>query len=43
MQQQMAVASSQTKELLELSQRFTRQTIESVNAAASRSFETMKR
>ena len=43
MQQQMAVASSQTKELFEISQRLTRQTMESVNAAATRSFETLKR
>ena len=43
MQQQMAIASSQTKELFELSTRMTRLAIESVNAAASRSFEQMKR
>lgn len=42
-QQQMAAASSQTKELFELSAKMTRQAIESVNAAASRSFETLKR
>lgn len=43
MQQQMAIASSQTKELFELSTRVTRQTIESMNAAAARSFEQFKR
>ena len=43
MQQQMAAASSQTKELFELSTRMTRQAIESVNAAAARSFDSFKR
>ena len=43
MQQQMAIASSQTKELFELSTRMTRQAIETVNAVATRSFEQMKR
>ncbi len=43
MQQQMAAASSQTKELFELSTRVTRQAIEGVNAAASRSFDQLKR
>jgi phasin len=43
MQQQMAIASSQTKELFELSTRVTRQAFESVNAAANRSFEQFKR
>ena len=43
MQQQMAAATSQTKELFELSTRMTRQAIESVNAAAARSFEQFKR
>ena len=42
-QQQMAIASSQTKELVELSTRVTRQAIESVNAAAARSFDQFKR
>lgn len=42
-QQQMAAASSQTKELFELSAKMTRQAIESVNAAAARSFDTLKR
>ena len=43
MQQQMAIASAQTKELFEISTRMTRQAMESVNAAATRSFEQMKR
>lgn len=43
MQQQMAIASSQTKELVELSTRVTRQAIESMNAAAARSFDQFKR
>lgn len=43
MQQQMAAASSQTKELMELSTRMTRQAIESMNAAAARSFDQFKR
>lgn len=43
MQQQMAAASSQTKELFELSTRVTRQAIESVNAAAARSLDQLKR
>ena len=43
LQQQMAIASSQTKELLELSTRVTRQAFESVNAAAVRSFDQLKR
>ncbi len=42
-QQQMAVASSQTKELMELSTRMTRQAFESMNAAATRSFDQFKR
>lgn len=43
MQQQMAAASAQTKELIELSTRFTRQAFESMNAAATRSFDSIKR
>lgn len=43
MQQQMAVASSQTKELIELSTRMTRQAFETMNAVASRSFESLRR
>jgi phasin len=42
-QQQMAAATAQTKELMELSTRVTRQAIESMNAAAARSFDQMKR
>lgn len=42
-QQQMAAASAQTKEFFELSSRMTQQAIESVNAAATRSFEQFKR
>ncbi len=43
MQQQMAIASSQTKELIELSTRMTRQAFETMNSVASRSFETLRR
>ena len=43
MQQQLAVAGSQTKELFELSTKLARQTLESVNAAAAKSFEQAKR
>lgn len=42
-QQQLAVASNQTKEFFELSTKVARQTIETMNAMASRSFEQMKR
>ncbi len=38
MQQTFAIAGSQTKELFELSTKVARQTIETVNAAAARSF-----
>ena len=43
MQQQFAVAGAQTKELFELSTKFARQTFESMNSVATRSFEQMKR
>ena len=43
MQQQFAIAGNQTKELFELSTRIARQTIETVNAAAARSFDPFKR
>lgn len=43
MQQSMTMAGSQTKELLELSTRFARQTFETMNAAATRSFDHIKR
>jgi phasin len=42
-QNQLAVAGAQTKELFELSTKIARQTFESMNAAATRSFEQMKR
>ena len=42
-QQQATAATAQTKELLELSAKVTKQTFESVNAAAAKSFEQMKK
>jgi phasin len=42
-QQQWAIAGSQTKELLELSSKMARQALESMNAAATRSFDSLKR
>jgi hypothetical protein len=41
-QQQLAIASSQTKELFELSSKIGRQTLESMNAVASKTFEQIK-
>jgi hypothetical protein len=41
-QQQLANASSQTKELFELSSKIGRQTLESMNAVASKTFEQIK-
>ena len=41
-QQQMAAASAQTKEFFELSNKIGRQTLESMNAVASKTFEQMK-
>jgi hypothetical protein len=41
-QQQLAAASAQTKEFFELSNKIGRQTLESMNAAATKSFEQMK-
>jgi hypothetical protein len=41
-QQQLATASAQTKEFFELSNKIGRQTLESMNAAATKSFEQMK-
>jgi hypothetical protein len=41
-QQQLAAASAQTKELFELSNKIGRQTLESMNAVASKTFEQMK-
>jgi hypothetical protein len=43
MQQTFAIAGNQTKELFELSAKVARQTIETVNAAATRSFDQFKR
>ena len=42
-QQQMAAASAQTKELFELSTRVARQTFESMNAATTKTFEQFKK
>lgn len=42
-QQQMAVASAQSKELMELSQKVSQQTFESLNLAATKSFEAAKK
>lgn len=41
-QQQLAAASAQTKEFFELSNKIGRQTLESMNAAATKSFEQLK-
>ncbi len=43
MQQQFAVAGAQTKELFELSTKIAKQTFESVNAAASKTFQEAKK
>lgn len=43
MQQQLAVASSQTKELFELSTKVAKQTFETFNVAATKSFEQLKK
>jgi hypothetical protein len=43
MQQQMAVASAQTKELFELSTKVAKQTFESMNTAATKAFDQMKK
>ena len=43
MQQQLAVASAQTKELLELSAKVARQTFDSVNTATAKAFEQAKK
>lgn len=43
MQQQMAVAGAQSKELFELSAKVAKQTLDTVNAAASKSFEQLKK
>jgi hypothetical protein len=41
--QQLATASSQTKEFFELSSKISRQTLESMNSAATKSFEQFKK
>ncbi|MGD9784984.1 MAG: phasin family protein [Hyphomicrobiaceae bacterium] len=43
LQQQFAVAGAQSKELFELSAKVAKQTLETVNAAASKSFEQLKK
>ncbi len=43
MQQQATAATAQTKELFELSAKVAKQTFETVNAAAAKSFEHMKK
>ena len=42
-QQQFAAASSQTKELFELSAKMTQQTFETMNSAAAKSFEQIRK
>lgn len=42
-QQQLAAATAQSKELFELSAKMTQQTFESMNTAATKTFEQMKR
>ncbi|CFX07613.1 Phasin [Candidatus Filomicrobium marinum] len=42
-QQQFAVAGAQTKELFELSTKVTRQTFETMNTAASKTFDQIKK
>lgn len=41
--QQMAAASSQTKEFFELSSKISRQTLESLNSVASKTFDQIKK
>lgn len=43
LQQQMTAAGAQTKELFELSAKVTQQTFETMNAAATKTFEQMKK
>lgn len=43
MQQQFAAVSAQTKELFELSTKFAKQSFESMNSAATKSFEKAKK
>lgn len=42
-QQQMAIASTQTKELFELSAKVARQTFESINSAAAKTYDQMRK
>lgn len=42
-QQQMAIAGAQSKELFELSTKVAKQTLETMNSAATKSFEQMKK
>ena len=42
-QQQMAIASAQSKELFDLSSKVARQTLDTVNSAAAKSFEQIKK
>lgn len=42
-QQQMAIAGAQTKELFDLSTKVAKQTFESLNSAATKSFEQIKK
>jgi phasin len=42
-QQQMAIASAQTKELLELSAKVARQTFETVNSVSTKAFEQVRK
>ena len=43
MQQQLAIAGAQTKELFDLSTRVAQQTFETLNATAAKSFDQMKK
>jgi hypothetical protein len=43
MQQQFAIANAQTKELFELSAKIAKQTLETMNAAAAKTFEQLKK
>ncbi|MDX2157960.1 MAG: phasin family protein [Hyphomicrobiaceae bacterium] len=43
MQRQMAIAGAQTRELFELSSRVAQQTLETMNAVATKSFDQMKK
>jgi hypothetical protein len=43
MQQQLAIANAQTRELFELSAKIAKQTFETMNAAATRTFEQLRK